>query len=94
VIEAHAQAARTLSLARSAGIERVATTTAAALERRSAATVEAAGFTGLRSSIAADPELFRFRHRLERVEQALQGQRVLVIDHRIEQEGGELWIQH
>ena len=93
VIEAHAQAARTLSVARSAGIERVASSKAAALERRSAASVEAAGFTGLRASIAADPALFRLRHRLERVERALQGQRVLIIDHRIEQEGGELWIQ-
>jgi len=49
-------------------------------------------FRTLESQYLAAPEEYRFRRRLEALEQGLAGRRFTVVDGRIERDGGELWL--
>jgi len=64
-----------------------------ALERVSAAVGEARTFEGLRQSVRQDEALYLFRRRQEALEKNLQGRDLLIIDHRLEKQGAQLWIQ-
>ena len=52
----------------------------------------AAGFLAARQGYQAAPDLFRLRHRLEAVEEALTDRRLFVIDERLRTGAGDLWI--
>ncbi len=60
--------------------------------RLSRARGEAIAFETLEAQYNVNPELYRFRRRLETLESSLQGSPHYVIDARIEREGGALWI--
>jgi membrane protease subunit HflK len=62
----------------------------AALRGRAAG--EAWGFRALESEYRAAPPEYRFRRRLEALEDALGGRRFTVLDARIQRDGGELWL--
>jgi len=53
---------------------------------------EAWSFRALESSFLVAPEEYRFRRRLEALEKGLAGRRFTVVDHRIQRDGGELWL--
>jgi membrane protease subunit HflK len=53
---------------------------------------EAWAFRTLESGYRTAPEDFRFRRRLEALEQTLAGRPFTVIDTRIPRDGGELWV--
>lgn len=78
--KAHAEAE---SLLRSAAADRV--------ERLSLARGEAIAFETLEAQYNANPELFRFRRRVEILESSLSGKPHHIIDSRIERDGGALW---
>ena len=52
----------------------------------------AAGFRGALTANRAAPELFRFRRRLEALEDGLADRGLFVVDHRLRAAAGELWI--
>ena len=60
--------------------------------RLAEASGEAIAFRTLEAQVAANPELYRFRRRLETLETVLQDNPHYVIDARIEQDGGALWV--
>jgi HflK protein len=60
--------------------------------RLSKAKGEAIAFRTLEAQVAANPELYRFRRRLETLEQVLQDNPHYIIDARIERDGGALWV--
>jgi membrane protease subunit HflK len=53
---------------------------------------EAWSFRTLESQYRAAPDEYTFRRRLETLEDALKSRTVVVIDGRIQRDGGELWI--
>ncbi len=61
-------------------------------QRLSKARGEAIAFQAVEAQYKANPELYRFRRRLETLEQVLQDNPHFVIDARIEGDGGALWI--
>jgi regulator of protease activity HflC (stomatin/prohibitin superfamily) len=52
----------------------------------------AAGFRAAWTAARASPELFRFRRRLEALEDSLADRSLFVVDHRLRTGAGELWI--
>ena len=46
----------------------------------------------MRASLAAEPELFQYRRRLEALESGLAGRRMLILDDRLERDGATLWM--
>jgi membrane protease subunit HflK len=81
VPKAEAEARSEANAARAEGVE--------ALGR---ATGEASGFRALESAYLSAPEAHRFRRRLEALEARLAGRPFVVIDERIQRDGGELWL--
>ena len=61
------------------------------MERLSLARGEAIAFETLEAQYNANPELFRFRRRVEILESSLSGKPHHIIDSRIERDGGALW---
>ena len=59
---------------------------------RAKAAGEAWSFRTLESEYGAAPDEFRFRRRLEALEQVLTGRYFTVLDARIQRDGGELWL--
>ena len=53
---------------------------------------EAWSFRAIESEYHAAPEEYRFRRRLETLENGLGGRRFVVLDHRIQRDGGEIWL--
>ena len=53
---------------------------------------EAAAFTALEAGRSADPVLFELRLTLETLERALAERPYVLVDDRIERDGGTLWI--
>ena len=60
--------------------------------RLSRAKGEAIAFETLEAQYSANPDLYRFRRRLETIETVLQDNPHYVIDARIERDGGSLWV--
>jgi len=63
-----------------------------AAEATGRAAGEAWSFRAVRAEYAAAPEEYKFRRRLEALENGLAGRRFTVLDSRIERDGGELWL--
>lgn len=92
VIRAEAYRARTLLAAEAEALEALSTARSEAVERVAAATGEALGFMAVQAQWRAQPALFKHRRRMEALERELAGQNLVVIDHRIEAQGGALWL--
>jgi len=60
--------------------------------RLSNALGEAIAFQTIEAQYSANPELYRFRRRLETIEEVLSDNPHYIIDARIEQDGGALWV--
>jgi len=80
-----------LSSARIDQLDAQASAHALAAERRAEAVGEAAAFEGLRATVRTSEADYRFRRRLEALEDNLSGRPVVLIDDRIERDGGQLW---
>jgi regulator of protease activity HflC (stomatin/prohibitin superfamily) len=65
---------------------------AEAARRLADAAGAAAGFRAALDASRTSPELFRFRRRLEALEQGLADRSLFVVDHRLRRGAGELWI--
>jgi regulator of protease activity HflC (stomatin/prohibitin superfamily) len=65
---------------------------AEAARRLADAAGAAAGFRAALDAARASPELFRFRRRLEALEDGLAERSLFVVDHRLRTGAGELWI--
>ncbi len=65
---------------------------ASAAKLRATAIGEAAAFSAVRESYAAEPDLVRFRRRMETLEANLAERDLTIVDRRFEAEGGQLWV--
>jgi regulator of protease activity HflC (stomatin/prohibitin superfamily) len=63
------------------------------LERIAVATGEAEAFEGLYQKVRKNEDLYLFRRKQESLEKNIQGRDLLIIDHRLEKQGAQLWIQ-
>ena len=64
-----------------------------AFKRKAEAVGEAYAFEGLYATVYSDVALYEFRRAQETLSEQLKGKKVVVVDHRIEQEGATLWIK-
>ena len=53
---------------------------------------EAAAFSAVEQSYQASPSLFRYRRRMEVLEDKLKDRRLYVLDARFEGDGGNVWL--
>lgn len=93
VVRARAVAAQALPQARAEAHRARSQAQAAAVERLATARADAAAFEGLRASARGDESLYRFRRKLEAIELRLSDKPLIILDHRIEGQGGELWLK-
>ena len=91
IIDAEAYRMSTLPKAKAEGESMVREASADRLERLSLAKGESIAFETLQKQHDANPDLYRFRRRLETMETALSDKPFHVIDSRIERDGGALW---
>ena len=61
--------------------------------KRAGAVGESFQFESLRQSVRQNTGLYLFRKRQESLERNLKGRSLVIIDHRLEQSGAEIWIQ-
>ena len=54
---------------------------------------EAASFEGLRQTVRQAQDLYRFRIRQDNLQKTISGKSVIILDHRLEQQGATLWIE-
>lgn len=93
IIRAESYRRSSLPSARSEQYMEIRKSHAEAVRRVAEATGEAHSFNGLYATVYSEPELYRFRRAQEALESQLKGQKIFIIDHRIEESGGTLWIQ-
>ena len=91
IIDAEAYRLSTLPKAQAEGESMVRGASADRLERLSVAKGESIAFKTLQEQHDANPDLYRFRRRLETMESVLADKPFHVIDSRIERDGGALW---
>ena len=91
IIDAEAYQESTLPKARAEAEGALRTAAAERVQRLSIARGEAIAFETLEAQYEANPELYRFRRRIENLETVLEDKPFHVIDARIEQDGGALW---
>ena len=91
MIDAEAYRQSALPMAKAAALSAIRTSTAERTMQLALAKGEAIAFESLEAQYAANPDLYRFRSRLETLEEVLGGKSYHVIDARIEQDGGALW---
>lgn len=93
VVRARAAAAQGLPQARAEAHRARSEAEAAAVLRLAGARADAAAFEGLRASARGDEALYRLRRQLEAIELQLSDTPLIILDHRIEGQGGELWLK-
>ena len=54
---------------------------------------EAYAFEALRNTVRGNEKLYRFRLKQENLQENLQGKSLMIIDHRLEEQGADLWIE-
>ena len=81
-----------LPLARSEALEKTSQASADASTRLAQARGEAAAFSAVEQSYQASPSLFRYRRRMEVLEDKLKDRRLYVLDARFEGDGGNVWL--
>jgi regulator of protease activity HflC (stomatin/prohibitin superfamily) len=92
VVQARADRERSLPAAQAEANREVQDADGEATRRLADARGAAAGFVAALRAHQAAPALFRFRRRLEAVEEALPDRRLFVIDQRLGAATGDLWI--
>ena len=92
IIKARANQNEILPAAESEALEKTNQAQAAAVEAEARAEGEAFEFAALRAEYRANPQALRFRKRSEGLEKVLQDKSYTVLDHRIQRDGGELWL--
>lgn len=92
VIGAHAEAERDIPGATATALDTTSTAEAEAAGTIATAKGASEAFRGIRASFAAEPKLFQYRRRLEALEDALQGRRLMILDDRLERDGATLWV--
>jgi regulator of protease activity HflC (stomatin/prohibitin superfamily) len=92
VVQARADRERSLPAAQAEASREVQDAEGEAARRLADARGAAAGFVAALRAHQAAPALFRFRRRLEAVEEALPDRRLFVIDQRLGAATGDLWI--
>lgn len=92
IINAQAYRQSALPMAKAMALESQSLAKAEGISRLSKAKGEAIAFNTLEAQHDANPQLFRFRRRLETLEQVLVDKPHYILDARIEQDGGTLWI--
>lgn len=92
IIKAKANQNEILPEAESEALEKTNQAQAAAVEAEARAGGEAFEFATLRAEYRANPQALRFRKRSEGLEKALQDKSFTVLDHRIQRDGGDLWL--
>jgi regulator of protease activity HflC (stomatin/prohibitin superfamily) len=93
IIRAETHRRRSLPRAQSDAVVARSQANAEASLRLAEAVGEAAAFESLSSSVRSAEELYVFRRQAEALEQNLTGRNLMIVDHRIERDGGELWIK-
>ena len=93
VIRANTETLRRLPAARAKALTEVTTAKGLALKERSEAVGEAQAFLGLRSVLRNNQELFVFGREWGAIEAQLVNKALVVIDRRIEKDGGEVWVE-
>jgi len=91
VIDAEAFRETTLPKAKSDAEAAVRTASAERLKRLAEAKGEAIAFQTVEAQYEVNPSLYRFRRRLETLEEALSEKAYYLLDSRIERDGGALW---
>jgi len=91
IIDAEAYQQSTLPKARAEAEGMLRTAAADRVQRLPLVRGEAIAFETLSAQHDANPDLYRFRRRIETLESALEGKSYHVIDARIEQDGGAVW---
>lgn len=91
ILEAAAYKTEAVQLAQARSLELKNGAWAEEASRLGRARGQALAFTALEASHAVQPTLFRFRRRLDVMEQNLKGQSINIVDDRIERDGGSLW---
>jgi regulator of protease activity HflC (stomatin/prohibitin superfamily) len=91
-IEAQAYRNEVVPAAEAEVIARENAARAEAATARGRAAGEAWSFRALESEYRADPAEYRFRRRLETLENGLGGRHFTVLDARIQRDGGEMWL--
>ena len=91
VIDAEAFRESTLPKAKSDAEAAVRTASAESLERLAEANGEAIAFQTLEAQYDVNPSLYRFRRRLETLEEVLPEKAYHLLDSRIERDGGAVW---
>ncbi len=81
-----------LPLARSEALEKTSQASADTATRLAQARGEAAAFSAVEQSYQASPSLFRYRRRMEVLEDKLKDRRLYVLDARFEGDGGNVWL--
>jgi regulator of protease activity HflC (stomatin/prohibitin superfamily) len=92
VVGARTESERDLPAAETAALTQASTARAEAATTLAAAKGESAAFRGVRASLAAEPDLFHFRRRLQALETGLAGRRTVIVDDRLERDGATLWL--
>jgi regulator of protease activity HflC (stomatin/prohibitin superfamily) len=92
IIKARANQNEILPKAESEALEKTNEAQAEAVEAEARAAGEAFEFATLRAEYRANPQALRLRKRSEGLEKALQGKSYTVLDHRIQRDGGDLWL--
>jgi regulator of protease activity HflC (stomatin/prohibitin superfamily) len=93
VIRAETYKIQSISLAEKESYSEKSSAEQDSLLRTSEAIGEAKSFDSLRQTVRQDEQLYMFRRRQEALEKNLQGRDLVIIDHRLEKQGAQLWIQ-
>ncbi|HWE51441.1 MAG TPA: protease modulator HflK [Bryobacteraceae bacterium] len=92
IVNAQVYRNRTVPLAESQILKNKTRAEADGDQARATAAGQAWSFRTLESQFRSAPEEFRFRRRLEQLEQGLSGRGFTVVDSRFQRDGGELWL--
>jgi regulator of protease activity HflC (stomatin/prohibitin superfamily) len=92
VVQAEADRNRTVPFAEAARLMGRNGATAAGAADLAKASGEAWSFRTLQAQYRADAGEYLFRRRLETLELVLPSRRILIVDHRFQRDGGELWV--
>ena len=93
LIRAQTETLRRLPASRAKAQAKLATARAQSMQRQAEAVGEAQAFLALRSVARSNQELFVFRKRMEAIEAQLSNQDLIIVDRRIEKDGGEVWVE-
>jgi membrane protease subunit HflK len=92
IVEAQAERNKSVPAADAAALVETSTAQADSAAAIAKAASDAWSFRALESQYKSTPDEYRFRRRLEALEQTLAGRHFTIVDARILRDGGELWL--